>query len=284
MSGFILLLLLTSLAAASEHDADDDKDTALQIVTTPSDDDGYITPNSPLVSPNDESVTFFDDSEDEQLDFNGLSVWIFNKTLVDFNPALSDYFTHNVISLTTNQDFKDLVKVMKGYGRQQSKGGNSFSFGLYSPQRSGTRFELNLNEAPDTSSSPMRTPLQELQLGRANCGKNVHGFRQFARKHIIRLTLANWNPDHLSSLAFYYAPAKRGHEPVSTATFFFLPATELLDYSLLENEVYGDVCNTTDTFDTFTCYRFKNEDGFSGCISAGKCSPNYQKSTGKNFL
>jgi hypothetical protein len=155
---------------------------------------------------------------------------------------------------------------------------------LYSPSKPGSRFKVNVeeSEAPVISTSPARTPEQEIQLGRGNCGKNANGFRQFSRKHIIRLTTSNWNPDHHPTLAFYFAPAKRGHEPVSTATFFFMPATELLDYHLLENSKYGDVCNTSDRYDTYTCYRFKNEDGFSGCVSAGMCSPNYQKSTGND--
>ena len=285
--GFLILASTSSVAGAGSS-SDEEENGPLQIVTTPSDDDGYITPNSPLVSPHEKSFKFDEDddkgNDDTEYDFSGLSVWIFNKSAVDFSPSLSEYFTLNTISLTTNQDFNDLVKVMKGYGREQKQGGTSFSFGLYSPSKPGSRFRVNVeeSEAPVISSSPARTPEQEIQLGRGNCGKNANGFRQFSRKHIIRLTTSNWNPDHHPTLAFYFAPAKRGHEPVSTATFFFMPATELLDYHLLENSKYGNVCNTSDRYDTYTCYRFKNEDGFSGCVSAGMCSPNYQKSTGND--
>jgi hypothetical protein len=118
-------------------------------------------------------------------------------------------------------------------------------------------------------------------MGRSNCGKGALSYKTFFRKHIVDLPANHWTKSNFPKFAFYNSALKRGQEAIGTSTLFIVPEEEDIVYSLKENNEYGDVCNSSSKFDTFTCYRFGKEDSFSGCVSVGKCSPNYVKSTGK---
>lgn len=117
-------------------------------------------------------------------------------------------------------------------------------------------------------------------MGRANCGKGSSAYRKFHYKHLFEVAANRWNEEHFVKFAFYSSHSKRGHEAVSSSTIFVVPRENDIDYSLKENSDFGDVCNTTAKFDAYTCYRIGKEDSFSGCVSVGKCSPNYVKSSG----
>lgn len=151
---FLCLLLASGLATATHADNDDQALPPIFIVTLEDnerqardDDGGYSTSGtteSPALSP----ATNLDNSlklEDvEELDFSGLAVWVFNKTEVDFDPAMSNYFLQNTIAITSHKDINDFVGVLKGYGRQRSnsKGKGSspvLTYGLFSPSKQGTR-------------------------------------------------------------------------------------------------------------------------------------------------
>jgi hypothetical protein len=150
---WILFFLFASGSTASKDDAKEKSLPPIFVITTEGgetfdfdDDGGYstsTTTTSGAPSPNTDLDKDSSMEDVEELDYTGLAVWVFNKSAVDFDPKIADYFTINTISITSHKDMQDLVGILKTYGRHRSnsqgKGSPFLSYGIFSPSKDGSR-------------------------------------------------------------------------------------------------------------------------------------------------
>ena len=224
------------------------------------------------VSPNPSPVPMAPDVGRPGANFKGAATWTFNYTNYIFDESL------------TSTDFYRSLFVLDNWPSFQEFASRLYNFASFysTDQPSCTSTNPCRITVKPEGKSQKRRPDEERGMAVNNCGRSGdRKFSEFEFKHILRTTVAGWDPEMFGTHAFSAAHWRRADSPYMHATFFFVPKTEVIEYAMVEDEDGQTQCKAQSHYDAWTCAKTgSNEDLYSGCYYSGKCLPTYRKSDG----